>query len=236
MRRRRILNPAGRVLTLKFPLLLLPYFATFVPAHADLLAIDTDTSENQVFSAVAGVMRDRIGDFSVGVTGHGHAYDEATTWGGSFEGWSGDHTSLGNGDPHIFGLESSVIAQNPDSFSVKAPLFTTFKTRRDGIDLVLSPEQYPNAFNYNSSQRVADAQRRDANGSEAAAKIACPQQVILAAKDRMTPHKAGMKLVETLPNPEYHLIENSGHMIPLEAPDECRSLLRQFIFANNPAT
>lgn len=74
-----------------------------------------------------------------------------------------------------------------------------------------------------------------ANGEAAAAKIACPQQVILASKDRMTPRKAGMKLVETLKNPEIHLLEDCGHMIPLEAPDECRLLLRNFIFANNPA-
>lgn len=74
------------------------------------------------------------------------------------------------------------------------------------------------------------------NGEDAAAKIVCPHQVILAGKDRMTPRKAGMKLVEHLADPELHLIEKSGHMIPLEAPDECRSLLREFIFANNPAS
>lgn len=74
------------------------------------------------------------------------------------------------------------------------------------------------------------------NGAVAAAKIACPQQVMLACNDRMTPRKAGMKLVETLANPEFHLIEKSGHMIPLEAANECRTLLRNFIFANNRAS
>ena len=74
------------------------------------------------------------------------------------------------------------------------------------------------------------------NGEVAAANIACPHQVILASGDRMTPRKAGMRLAECLAAPELHVIENSGHMIPLEAPDECRSLLRDFIFANNPAT
>ena len=73
-------------------------------------------------------------------------------------------------------------------------------------------------------------------GSAAAAKIQCPHQVILGGKDRMTPRKAGMKLVEALPDPEFHLIEESGHMIPLEAPNRCRSLLRDFVFANNPAS
>jgi len=81
--------------------------------------------------------------------------------------------------------------------------------------------------------RACDAYKK---GEEAAAKISCPHQVILAAKDRMTPRRAGMKLVEHLANPEFHLIEKSGHMIPLEAPNECRSLLREFIFANNPAS
>jgi len=74
------------------------------------------------------------------------------------------------------------------------------------------------------------------NGEEAALKIACPHQVILSGKDRMTPRKAGLKLVGHLAKPEFHLIENCGHMIPLEAPNECRSLLRNFIFANNPAS
>ena len=74
------------------------------------------------------------------------------------------------------------------------------------------------------------------NGKAAAAKIHCPQQVILAGKDRMTPRKAGMHLVEHLPSPELTIIENSGHMVPLEVPNECRLLLRNFIFANNPAT
>lgn len=74
------------------------------------------------------------------------------------------------------------------------------------------------------------------NGKPAAEKIHCPKQVILGGKDRMTPRKAGMELVERLVNPELHVIENSGHMVPLEAPDECRKLLRDFIFANNPSS
>ena len=74
------------------------------------------------------------------------------------------------------------------------------------------------------------------NGKQAAAGITCPHQVILAGNDRMTPRKAGMKLAQHLGSPEFHLIEKSGHMIPLEAPNECRSLLRDFIFANNPAS
>jgi len=73
------------------------------------------------------------------------------------------------------------------------------------------------------------------NGKQAAAAIDCPRQVILAGKDRMAPRKAGMELVEHLNEPDLHIIEESGHMVPQEAPDQCRRLLRDFIFSHNPA-
>ena len=73
------------------------------------------------------------------------------------------------------------------------------------------------------------------NGEAAAAAITVPQQVILAGKDRMAPRKAGMALVEGLNNAEFHIIENSGHMLPIEVPDQCRQLLKEFIFRYNPA-
>ena len=74
------------------------------------------------------------------------------------------------------------------------------------------------------------------NGEIAAASISCPRQVILAGKDRMAPRKAGMALVKALGNPQLDIIEQSGHMVPQEAPDECRYLLKNFIFTNNPST
>ncbi len=81
--------------------------------------------------------------------------------------------------------------------------------------------------------RACDAYK---NGKEAAAKISGPIQVILAGHDRMAPRKATAELVEYLNNPEVHLIPESGHMVPLEAPNKCRDLLKDFIYANNPAT
>ena len=74
------------------------------------------------------------------------------------------------------------------------------------------------------------------NGRQAAAAIDCPVQVILAGKDRMAPRKAGLELVEHLNDPEVAIIAKSGHMVPQEAPDRCRNLLRDFIFKNNPAS
>jgi pimeloyl-ACP methyl ester carboxylesterase len=73
------------------------------------------------------------------------------------------------------------------------------------------------------------------NGEIAAASISSPRQVILAGQDRMAPRKAGMALVSGLGNPQLDIIERSGHMIPQEAPNECRQLLKNFIFANNPS-
>lgn len=74
------------------------------------------------------------------------------------------------------------------------------------------------------------------NGKQAAAAIDRPVQVILAGKDRMAPRKAGLELVEHLNDPEVTIIAESGHMVPQETPDKCRNLLRDFIFANNPAS
>jgi pimeloyl-ACP methyl ester carboxylesterase len=76
------------------------------------------------------------------------------------------------------------------------------------------------------------------NGETAAARIGCPSQVILAGQDRMAPRKAGMALVKALTSSrstsQLDTVEQSGHMIPQEAPNECRNLLRNFIFLNNP--
>lgn len=73
------------------------------------------------------------------------------------------------------------------------------------------------------------------NGKAAARAVTCPTQVLLASDDRMAPRKAGMELAQHLSQPALTVIKNSGHMLPLEAPDETRQLLRDFIAANNPA-
>jgi len=73
------------------------------------------------------------------------------------------------------------------------------------------------------------------NGKAAAAAVRCPVQVMIAGKDRMAPAKATATLVDHLPNPVVTYIAASGHMLPLEAPDQCRNLLRDFIFRHHPA-
>jgi pimeloyl-ACP methyl ester carboxylesterase len=75
-----------------------------------------------------------------------------------------------------------------------------------------------------------------AGGRRAAAGIGAPTQVIIAGKDRMAPAAATAELVEHLGGPDVAVIEDAGHMLPQEAPDRCRRLLRDFIFEHNPAT
>ncbi len=72
------------------------------------------------------------------------------------------------------------------------------------------------------------------NGRKAAAAITAPTQVIIAGMDRMAPAAATAELVTHLHDPEVTTIADSGHMVPQEAPDRCRRLLRDFIFKHNP--
>ena len=74
------------------------------------------------------------------------------------------------------------------------------------------------------------------NGVAAAEKAPGPVQVIVAGKDRMAPRKATDELIKRLSQPEVALIPESGHIVPQEVPNKCRTLLRDFIFTNNPTT
>jgi carboxypeptidase C (cathepsin A) len=53
----------------------------------------------------------------------------------------------------------------------------------------------------------------------------------------MAPRKATMKLASILPSSrKLEIIQESGHMVPLETPNRCRDLLKTFIFDNNPTS
>jgi len=76
------------------------------------------------------------------------------------------------------------------------------------------------------------------NGQTAARNVRCPSQVILGGQDRMAPREAGLALASGLYGNDgeagLDIIERSGHMVPLETPEECRRLLQDFISTNNP--
>ena len=65
-------------------------------------------------------------------------------------------------------------------------------------------------------------------GQQVAASLKIPTQLVLAGQDRMTPLKAGKALADTM-NARVIIIENYGHMLPIEAPKRCLVALRDFI-------
>ncbi len=69
------------------------------------------------------------------------------------------------------------------------------------------------------------------DGMAIAAKIECPTMCVLAGKDKMTPIKFGKKLADTLQQNTLHVLLNSGHTIPVEAPLELNQFLRDFLSA-----
>ena len=68
-------------------------------------------------------------------------------------------------------------------------------------------------------------------GLDIAAKIKCPTMCVLAGKDKMTPLKFGKQLAETLPDNTLHILPQSGHTLPVEAPLELNQYLRDFLNA-----
>ena len=75
-----------------------------------------------------------------------------------------------------------------------------------------------------------------ANGKQAAAKVGVATQVIVAGKDRMARGKATTELIEHLNDPEVAVIQESGHFVLQEVPDQCGALLKGFILSQNPTT
>ena len=66
------------------------------------------------------------------------------------------------------------------------------------------------------------------SGDEVASKLDIPSYLIFASEDRLTPLKAGKILAQNL-KAEYSVIENYGHMLPIEAPRRCLHRLRESI-------
>ena len=56
-----------------------------------------------------------------------------------------------------------------------------------------------------------------------------PVLCILAQSDKMTPIKLGIKMANAIKNAKYVEIAKSGHMIPLEKPDEVNSEILSFV-------
>ena len=70
------------------------------------------------------------------------------------------------------------------------------------------------------------------SGNEVAGTLDIPSHLILAGQDRLTPLKAGKVLAQNL-KAEYSVIEDYGHMLPIEAPRRCLHRLRESIASLN---
>ncbi|MFT5658265.1 MAG: pimeloyl-ACP methyl ester carboxylesterase [Gammaproteobacteria bacterium] len=66
------------------------------------------------------------------------------------------------------------------------------------------------------------------SGEQAAAEIKVPSHLILAGQDRLTPLKAGIAVARLL-NADHTIIDDYGHMLPIEAPKQCLQQLRKII-------
>lgn len=65
-------------------------------------------------------------------------------------------------------------------------------------------------------------------GSEISKDLSMHRHCILASHDKMTPMKAGLSLAKNMSiNPK--IIQNSGHMLPIESPKKTLLALREFI-------
>lgn len=65
-------------------------------------------------------------------------------------------------------------------------------------------------------------------GVKRSKEIKCPTHVILAAEDKMAPVKAGMALAADL-GVKATILNNAGHMLPVEAPAQCLEAMGTFI-------
>jgi alpha-beta hydrolase superfamily lysophospholipase len=64
---------------------------------------------------------------------------------------------------------------------------------------------------------------------EALGKVTCPTLVIGCKQDKIVSSEKVEKLAKAIPHAELHLFEDSGHMLPLEAPEELNTFLKQWL-------
>lgn len=75
---------------------------------------------------------------------------------------------------------------------------------------------------------ACNAYTKGSQRAQQLAAIGCPSCVILAGQDRMTPKREGLKLAQDL-NTQAQVVEESGHMLPMEAPKQSLKIMKTFI-------
>ncbi|MFI5060097.1 MAG: alpha/beta fold hydrolase [Actinomycetales bacterium] len=82
----------------------------------------------------------------------------------------------------------------------------------------------PHGFLRQQSAVMARADSRDL-----LAGIACPTFVIHGAEDRLIPVEVGRKIAAAVPNATLRLVEEAGHFLFFERPDETAAIVDEFI-------
>jgi pimeloyl-ACP methyl ester carboxylesterase len=73
----------------------------------------------------------------------------------------------------------------------------------------------------------AISRRVDSNGLLAG--IACPAAVVVGAADRVTPPAVAERMAAAIPGASLHVVEEAGHLVPLEQPRVMRERLGAFL-------
>ena len=63
----------------------------------------------------------------------------------------------------------------------------------------------------------------------AASKVSCPTLLVIGAEDKMTPAKAGLKLVSAIDGASAVTIPGAGHMMMIEKSDETLAALKTLL-------
>ncbi len=71
------------------------------------------------------------------------------------------------------------------------------------------------------------------NGLLTLGKIECPTLVIWSRQDKLRSLEEAQELTKGIPNAKLEIIENCGHMTPMESPKKLISLLRKWQFLND---
>jgi 3-oxoadipate enol-lactonase len=74
---------------------------------------------------------------------------------------------------------------------------------------------------------LAMSMRRDF--SDLLPKIDIPTYVISGTEDALSPPEVMKPMADAIPNAQFHVIEGSGHLSPMETPAEFNSILRSFM-------
>ena len=61
--------------------------------------------------------------------------------------------------------------------------------------------------------------------------INCPTQVVVGRQDTLTPLEVVREIAESISGARFDIVENCGHLSPLERPEEVTAIMRRWLVA-----